>query len=64
MHSDKLLQISYSCLSMSETLYVKMSLKDGKITATEKKKDILPMKNVTKKKYIFFAWHRGFIFIA
>jgi len=49
---------------MSETLYVKMSLKDGKITATEKKKDILPMKNVTKKKYIFFAWHRGFIFIA
>lgn len=62
-HSDKLLKISYSCLSVPETVYVKMSLKEGKITARGKKKkkedrnDILAMKNATKKKYIF-AWHK------
>lgn len=64
MHFPKLLQISYSCLSMPKTVYVKMSLKERKITAREKKKeregdrnDILAMKNVTKKKYVF-AWHK------
>lgn len=61
---------------MPETVCVKMSLKEGKIAAREKKKrggrfggegggrrewgkrnDILVMKDVTKKKYIF-AWQK------
>lgn len=69
MHSDELLHISYSCLSMPGTVYVKISLKEGKVTARGKKKkggaggggedrsDILEVKNATKKKYIF-SWHK------
>lgn len=63
MNSDKLLHISYSCLSMPGTVYVKISLKEGKVTVRGEKKmreersDILEMKNATKKKYIF-SWHK------
>lgn len=62
MHSDKLLHISYSCLNVPGTVYVKISLKEGKVTSRRKKKGedrsgILEMKNATKKKYIF-SWHK------
>lgn len=48
---------------MPGTVYVKISLKEGKVTARGKKKggedrsNILEMKNATKKKYIF-SWHK------
>lgn len=63
MHSDEL-YISHSCLNMPGTVYVKISLKEGKVTARGKKEkegedrsDILEVKNATKKKYIF-SWHK------